>query len=83
MEEFTRAEPTNLAELMQSRPAVWTVLLGVGLAIGLILWILGSRLARKGVMLSGFVVGGLCAMAAASPVEDSARPPASTFPTIA
>ena len=60
------AEPTTLPELMQSMPMVWTVLLSVVLAAGFLVWALGSRLARGGLMVSGFVAGGLCAAALAS-----------------
>lgn len=58
-------EPQNFAELMQSMPAVWTGLLAVGLLVGLVLWAFGGRLAKKGVILTGFVVGGLGAAALA------------------
>lgn len=50
---------------MQAMPLVWTALLAIGLALGLVLWAFGGRLAHKGVMLTGFVVGGLGAAALA------------------
>lgn len=52
-------EPTNFAELMQAMPAAWTAVLGVALVVGLVLWVFGGRLAKNGVMLTGFVAGGL------------------------
>ncbi|MEO1237512.1 MAG: hypothetical protein AAFX76_12060, partial [Planctomycetota bacterium] len=66
LEEAGLAEPENFAELMQAMPAVWTVLLGIALAVGLVLWAFGGRMAKKGVMLSGFVIGGLGAAALAA-----------------
>jgi len=65
-------EPKNFAELMQAMPAAWTLLLGVALVIGLVLWVFGGRLAKKGVMLTGFVMGGLGAMAAATALSSGA-----------
>ncbi|MEM8739677.1 MAG: hypothetical protein AAGG38_14535 [Planctomycetota bacterium] len=58
--------PQNFSELMQAMPAVWTVLLAIGLGVGGVLWLFGGRLAKKGVMLTGFVVGGLGAAAVAA-----------------
>lgn len=71
-EEVT--EPQNFAELMQAMPAAWTVLLGVALVVGLVLWIFGGRLAEKGAMLTGFVLGGLCAAALAAGLTSGAVP---------
>ncbi|MEM7624044.1 MAG: hypothetical protein AAF333_00295 [Planctomycetota bacterium] len=59
-------EPTSFAELMQAMPAAWTVVLGVALVVGLVLWVFGGRLAKNGVMLTGFVAGGLGAAALAT-----------------
>ncbi|MEM9882209.1 MAG: hypothetical protein AAF800_04755 [Planctomycetota bacterium] len=58
--------PETFAELMQAMPAAWTLLLGVGLLVGLVLWVFGGRLAQKGVMLTGFFAGGLGAAALAA-----------------
>jgi hypothetical protein len=58
--------PENLGELLEAMPAVWTLLLAATAAVGLLLWTLGGRLAKTGVMLSGFVLGGLCAMVLAA-----------------
>ena len=59
-------EPTSFAELMQAMPAAWTVTLGVAMVVGLVLWAFGGRLAKNGVMLTGFVAGGLGAAALAA-----------------
>jgi hypothetical protein len=59
-------EPTNLSELLQSMPAVWTLVLAALLVVGLVLWVFGGKMAKAGVMVSGFVLGGLCAMALAA-----------------
>lgn len=58
--------PRSFAELMQYMPVAWAVLMGLSLVAGLVLWAFGGRLARKGVMLSGFVLGGLASMALAA-----------------
>ena len=58
------------AEGLESLAAYWpwmyTSLLAGGLVLGLVLWLFGGRLASKGVMLTGFVLGGLGAMGAAA-----------------
>jgi hypothetical protein len=59
-------QPANLDELLQQMPLIGTVLLGLSLCLGLVLWVFGGRLARKGVLLTGFVLGGLGAMGAAT-----------------
>lgn len=69
-------EPQSFAELMQSMPVVWTALLAIGLVVGLVLWTFGGRLAQKGVMLTGFVVGGLGAAALAMGMNGGATPEA-------
>ncbi|MEM1027184.1 MAG: hypothetical protein AAGJ38_03790 [Planctomycetota bacterium] len=67
-------EPQNFAELMQSMPAAWTVLLGLALVLGLVLWVFGGRLAEKGAMLTGFVLGGLGAAALAAGIVTGTVP---------
>lgn len=67
-------EPQNFAELMQAMPAAWTLLLGVALVLGLVLWCFGGRLAEKGAMITGFVLGGLGAAALAAGLSSGAVP---------
>lgn len=67
-------EPQNFAELMQAMPAAWTILLGIALVLGLVLWFFGGRLAEKGAMLTGFVLGGLGAAALAAGLTTGAVP---------
>ena len=56
----------GLEALAGQWPWMYTSLLAMGLALGLVLWLFGGRLASKGVMLTGFVLGGLGAMGAAA-----------------
>ena len=56
----------GLGALAEHWPWMYTGLLGTGLVVGLVLWLFGGRLASKGVMLTGFVLGGLGAMGAAA-----------------
>lgn len=58
-------QPQTFAELLQSMPATWTLVLGAALVLGLVLWVFGGKLAKKGVMMTGFVAGGLGATALA------------------
>ncbi|MEM9419836.1 MAG: hypothetical protein AAGA25_12420 [Planctomycetota bacterium] len=67
-------EPQNFAELMQSMPTAWTILLGIAFVLGLVLWLFGGRLAEKGAMLTGFVLGGLGAAALAAGLSSGAVP---------
>ncbi|MEM6458970.1 MAG: hypothetical protein AAF710_06225 [Planctomycetota bacterium] len=63
--------PETFAELVQAMPAAWTVLLALGLLVGLVLWAFGGRLAQKGVMLTGFFAGGLGAAALAAGLTEN------------
>ncbi|BAM03753.1 hypothetical protein [Phycisphaera mikurensis] len=56
----------DLQPFFDDAPAAWTVALGVLTACGFVLWIAGGRLARAGVALSGFLLGGLLATTAAA-----------------
>ncbi len=47
------------AAAVGASPAVWTGVLVGAMALGLVLWSLGGRLARAGTVTAGFVVGGL------------------------
>ncbi|MEM1446406.1 MAG: hypothetical protein AAGF84_10145 [Planctomycetota bacterium] len=47
------------AEQVGATPLVWTGVLVGAMVAGLVLWLLGGRLARTGTVLAGFVVGGL------------------------
>ncbi|MEM8783629.1 MAG: hypothetical protein AAGE65_12335 [Planctomycetota bacterium] len=47
------------AESVGASPAVWTGVLLGAMALGLVLWLLGGRLAKAGTVLAGLVVGGL------------------------
>ncbi|MEM1107144.1 MAG: hypothetical protein AAGH99_00450 [Planctomycetota bacterium] len=68
-------EPQNFAELLQAMPAAWTVLLTAAVVVGLVLWAFGGRLAEKGAMLTGFVLGGLGAAALAAGLSSGTIPP--------
>lgn len=52
-------QPETTQELMEAMPAVWAGVLAFTAVVGLVLWAFGGRLATKGVMLSGFVLGGV------------------------
>lgn len=62
----------TFADLVEGLPLGWTGVLAAGLALGLVLLILGNRLAKLGVMLCGLIIGGLGAVAAATQVSGAA-----------
>lgn len=68
----------TFADLVEGLPLGWTGALAAGLVLGLVLLILGNRLAKLGVMLCGLVVGGLGAVAAATQVSGAAAGEAAT-----
>ncbi|MEM9752991.1 MAG: hypothetical protein AAF916_06350 [Planctomycetota bacterium] len=53
------------AEQVGATPWVWTAVLVGAMVAGLVLWLLGGRLAKAGTVLAGFVVGGLAVTAVA------------------
>ncbi len=49
----------DVQQVLDAVPLAWAIALGVGFLIGLILWLLGGKLAKAGVVMAGFVLGGL------------------------
>lgn len=62
----------TFADLVEGLPAGWTGVLAVALVLGLVMLLLGNRLAKAGVMLCGLILGGLGAAGAATQVSAAA-----------
>jgi len=52
----------QLNDIIQQLPPVGMVAMIVGLGVGLVLWLLGRRLLRAGVVISGLILGGLAGL---------------------
>ena len=72
------APARTFADLVEGLPLGATGVLALGLVVGLVLLLLGNRLAKTGVMLGGLIVGGLGAVAAATQVAGAAADGGST-----
>lgn len=55
-------DAAQLNQVIQQLPPVGMVAMVLGLAVGLVLWLLGRRLLRAGVVISGLVLGGLAGL---------------------
>ncbi len=62
----------TFADLVEGLPTGWSGVLAIALVLGLVLLLLGNRLAKAGVILCGLILGGLGAAAAATQVSAAA-----------
>ena len=62
-------EAPSLQPFLDEAPVAWSVALAVVTLGGAVLWVAGGRLARAGVALGGFLVGGIAATTAAAALE--------------
>ena len=62
-------DASTLQPFFDEAPAAWSVALAVVTLAGLVLWVAGGRLARAGVALGGFFLGGLIATSTAAALE--------------
>ena len=62
----------SLQPYFQEAPAAWSVALAVVAVAGAVLWLAGGRLARAGVAVGGFLLGGVLATSVAASLEPGA-----------
>ncbi len=65
--DFAQVDLANLdvQPFLENASLAWSVGLGAAALVGLLLWLAGGRLAKTGVVLAGFVLGGLVAVSVA------------------